>query len=259
MTLELLTTDVVRLVSSCPALVLAGGLGTRLQSSYNFGPKCMAPIGGHFFLEYLLFWLRSAGIRKLIMCVGHKRSQIESWLDDGSRWGVVVTYSREESLLGTGGALKLAEHLITDDCFFVLNGDSFLDVDLAEMFCFHDGHKSLATMAVVSQPLSARYGVVEMATDQKITAFGEPSFDMQGAHGGEQVINGGVYLFERDVLNMIPADKNVSLEKEIFPSLVNAGLYGFITSGYFIDIGVPIDFERAQTELPKRFLYDHTR
>jgi D-glycero-alpha-D-manno-heptose 1-phosphate guanylyltransferase len=238
--------------------VLAGGLGKRLRSVYSRGPKCMAPVGGRLFLEYLLLLLRSAGIREVIMCVGYKRSQLESWLGNGSRWGVNLTFSVERTLLGTGGALKLAEDLITSDCFFVLNGDSFLDVDLQGMYRHHMAHRALATVAIVSQPRSARYGTVEIAANGKITSFHEKSSEAQLANTPAQLINGGIYLFQRQFLDLIPRSQVVSLEQEIFPRIVPAGLCGFVTNSYFIDIGVPQDFERAQTELPKRFRYDYT-
>lgn len=240
-------------LKACSALVLAGGLGTRLRSAYNSGPKCMAPVGGRVFFEYPLLWLRSAGIQNLVFCVGYKRSQIESWLGDGSRWGVTVTYSVEEALLGTGGALKLAEPFIIGECFFVLNGDSFLAVDLAKLYHYHTIHNSVATIAVVRQPHSPRYGTVQLASDGRIAAFQEKQPNTQAANGSDQLINGGVYLFQRRLLELIPPARPVSLENEIFPSLVGAGLYGFVTPGYFIDIGVPADFQRAQTELPERF------
>src|SRR5258708_17243182 len=121
----------------CSALVLAGGLGTRLRSVFDGAPKCMAPVAGRYFLEYLLDWLRSFNIKDLILCVGHKSDQIQNWLGNGSKWGVHVRYSVEEELLGTGGALKLAGKLLSGELCLVVNGDSFLNVDLQEMHRFH--------------------------------------------------------------------------------------------------------------------------
>jgi len=243
-------------LEKCQALILAGCLGTRLRSAFDVGPKSMAPVGGRYFLEYLLDWLRSAGIRELILCVGHKKSQIQNWLDDGREWGLHIRYSVEKKLLGTAGALKLAEKMISGESCFVVNGDSFLGIDLKEMYQFHVKHRSLATIALARVRNSARYGTVQLDRKARIVAFREKSAgaSKRGPSSGNlQLINGGVYVLEKQFFDAIPPRKAVSLERDVFPPLVGKNLYGFVTSGYFIDIGVPADFERAQTELPKRF------
>jgi NDP-sugar pyrophosphorylase family protein len=239
-------------LETCSALVLAGGLGTRLRSVFERGPKCMAPVGGRLFLEYLLDWLRSFNIKDLILCVGHKSSQIQNWLGDGGKWGMHVRYSVEEELLGTGGALKLAERMLASELCLVVNGDSFLNVDLQAMHRFHLRRTALATIAVAKVRSSGRYGRVQLDADGKITAFREKDPRERLSRGGFQLINGGVYLLQKRFLDAIPSDRVVSVEKEIFPTLVGKQLYGFITEGYFIDIGIPSDFARAQAELPSR-------
>jgi D-glycero-alpha-D-manno-heptose 1-phosphate guanylyltransferase len=240
-------------LKNCPALVLAGGLGTRLRSAYADGPKCMAPVGGRRFLEYLLLWLRNAGLREVVLCAGHKASQLRNWIGDGSNWEMCVRYSVEHAPLGTAGGLKQAEELITAESFFVLNGDSFLDVDLHEMYRFHLTHRALATMAVVHQQQASRYGTVEMNHQGEIVAFQEKDARVRNDLDGSGLINGGVYLFRRKLLDLIPSGKALSLEREVFPSLTPTNLHGFVTSTYFIDIGIPADLERAQSELPRRF------
>lgn len=245
-------------IEGSQALILAGGLGKRLRAAFDTGPKSMAPVGDRRFLEYLLVWLRSAGMRDLILCVGYRKNQIQSWLRDGSDWGLRIRYSEEKRLLGTGGALKQAEEMLsTQDCL-VVNGDSFLDVDLREMYRFHQRHNALATIAIARVRNSARYGTVQLDHTEKIVAFQEKRENVKTkghslSPAGKQLINGGVYLFQRRFFDSIPARRAISLEREIFPRLVGGGLYGFVTRGYFIDIGVPSDFERAQTELRKRF------
>lgn len=244
------------LLNECPALVLAGGLGTRLRAAFGSGPKCMAPVGGRYFLEYLLAWLRSAGIKELILCVGYKRSQIRNWLGDGSKWGFHVQYSLEEKPLGTAGALKHAARLLTSDVCLVLNGDSFLGVDLREMYRFHRRHGAIATIALARVRNAVRYGTVQLDRRRRIVAFFEktPGLSKDPApRGGVQLINGGVYLVKKQLFDAILPAKPISLEKEVFRKLVGGHLYGFITRGYFIDIGVPSDFARAQAELPNRF------
>lgn len=215
----------------------------------------MAPVAGRYFLEYLLDWLRFFNIKDLILCVGHKHFQIQNWLGNGAKWGVRVRYSVEEELLGTGGALKLGEKMLSTDSCLVVNGDSFLNIDLQEMHRFHLRRKALATIAVVKVRSSERYGKVQLDPQGRITASREkaPEAHETVPCGVFQLINGGVYFLQKRFLGVIPSNKTVSLEQEIFPTQVSKHLYGFITRGYFIDIGVPSDFARAQAELPNRF------
>jgi NDP-sugar pyrophosphorylase family protein len=254
-----MTSRVRRITENLQAIILAGGLGTRLRPAFNGGPKSLAPVGGRFFLEYLLIWLRSAGIKDLILCVGYEKDQIQNWLDDGAAWGLRVTYSVEEILLGTAGAIKNAEKLISMPYCLVLNGDSFLNVNLEEMYRFHMRHKGLATLALARVADSARYGSVRLGRSGQVTAFQEKKQNLTNPYNSApkrqrpEIINGGVYLFEKQFVGHIPPGKVVSLETQIFPTLVGKNLYGFVTDSYFIDIGVPADYARAQTELPKRF------
>ena len=238
------------------AVVLAGGLGTRLRPVYRQGPKSMAPVAGRPFLEYLLLWLRSAGIGRVILCVGYKRLPIERWFGRGKKWGLEIAYAVEQEPLGTAGALKAAEKLINTESFFVLNGDSFLDVDLRAMSEFHHHQNSRATIALAQVKDPDRYGSVSCDPQGRVVGFVEKGGAPEDSRDAPY-INGGVYLLDRKILKDIPAGRAVSIEKEIFPALVGGDLYGFPASGYFVDIGVPHDFERAQLEFPKRFRYDH--
>lgn len=238
-----------------PAVILAGGLGTRLRSVYSDGPKSLAPVNGRPFLDYLLGWLRSEGVRETVLCVGYKRSQIEDFVQDGEQWGLRARYSIEEELLGTAGAIKNAEPLFSGERAFVLNGDTFLEVNLSEMLDFHRRKESRATLAVTFAKDKTRYGGLELNAEGRITSFSEKTegSESSGAGNGETSINGGVYLIEREALSQIPPNIVVSLEKDLLPKLVARGaVFGFRTRGYFLDIGVPDDFERAQLELPER-------
>lgn len=217
----------------------------------------MAPVAGRPFLEYLLEWLRAAGLRDLILCVGHKKSQIQNWVGDGSGWRLRVRYSGEKKLLGTAGALQNAQKMIRTKSCVVLNGDSFLGVDLRAMRRFHRRRGALATIAIARVRKSARYGAVEIDRRGKITVFREkisgPSL-RHAARARRQWINGGVYMLEREFFSAIPAGEPSSLEKDVFPGLVGQKLFGFRTRSYFMDIGIPRDFRRAQAELPGKFL-----
>ncbi len=240
------------------AVILAGGLGTRLRPAYSTGPKCMAPVAGRPFLDYLLTWLKSQGMKEVILCVGYKRTHVQKYVGKGRKWGLRVTYSIEEELLGTGGALKKAERLVSGTRLFVVNGDTFLGVNLREMFEFHVSRGALATLAVVNVADDGRYGSLRLDNEGKITAFlekGEGDSDHK-SNGTTKSINGGVYIFEKKLLNHIRASGPVSLEKNVFPQIVaskNKKVYGLLMDAYFLDIGVPSDLWRAQRELPERF------
>jgi D-glycero-alpha-D-manno-heptose 1-phosphate guanylyltransferase len=237
------------MVATCPALVLAGGLGTRLQKVFT-GPKCMAPVGGVPFLEYLLRNLRSCGIGEVVLCVGFKRSRIQHYFRAGSKYGLHIRYSIERQLRGTGGAVANARPILPDDSenVFVLNGDSFCIVDFERMHEFHRKRHALVTIALANAK-GSRYGAVVTNSSGAIVAFREKA-SKEASMSGSRSINGGVYLFNKRLFDMdCMSQPTCSLERDVFPGLVGKGLYGFLTSGYFIDIGVPEDYARVQLEL----------
>ena len=229
----------------CPVLILAGGLGTRLRSTYDDGPKVMAPVDGRPFLWYLLTSLAKAGFEQVVLCVGYRHDQIDEWLGDGSGFGLAINYSQETAPLGTAGALRLAySRYGSAPRFIAMNGDSLLQADFGAMYEAHTRSRGLATMAVVAVSDTSRYGRVDFDDEGNVQHFWEKS--------GEQVsgyINGGIYLFESAVMGLVPPDGAVSLEREVLPLLRAQGLLAFPCQGYFIDIGVPEDLARAQTEL----------
>ena len=236
------------------ALILAGGLGKRLRSAYAAGPKALAPVGTRPFLDYLLFWLRTQGVKDVILCVGYKRSQIQRHVGSGRKWGLRIRYSIETKLLGTGGAVKKAGRMVRGDRLFVINGDTFLDVNLSKMSAFHRNQKAWATLAVAKVADASRFGTLRLDSRGRITSFLEknPS-DADNSASSPLRINGGVYLFEKKILSRISPRRPVSLEKELFPNLSpKKTLVGFKTDGFFLDIGVPDDFRRAQSELTQR-------
>jgi D-glycero-alpha-D-manno-heptose 1-phosphate guanylyltransferase len=225
-----------------PAVLLVGGFGTRLQSVLPSTAKPVAPLGESTFLELLILQLRAQGIRRLIMCTGHRAEQIEAVCGDGRKWGVAIAYSRESQPLGTGGALKFAESMLAESPeFLVTNGDSFLEFELREFLQFHRRHGGLASLATRRVADASRYGAVEVDEHKRVTRFCEKN--NSGAPG---VVNGGVYLFQRNALRHFPQGPS-SLEKDIFPALLNYGVYAAEQNGMFIDIGTPDDYARAQT------------
>ena len=233
-------TDAVR------AFVLCGGAGTRLRPVLADQPKSMAPISGTPFLQLLLDGLRSQGVGDVILGTGYMAEQIERYFGSGSKLGIRLRYSREDEPLGTGGALKLAEPIISDPVL-VLNGDSYVEwelVPILELFTAKD-----ADMVIVLQAVTdvTRYGSVELDQDGRISQFVE-----KGASAGPGLINAGVYLLRKQIVRDLAAGTFISLEREVFPRLLDRGVYGLISTGLFIDIGIPDDFKRAQTLLAPR-------
>ncbi len=226
-------------------LILAGGLGTRLRSAYEDGPKVMAPVGGRPFLSYLLTSLARAGFEQIVLCVGYRHELIQEWLGDGSSFHLAVKYSLETEPFGTAGALRLAySRYLSGPRFVAMNGDSLLQADFGAMYEAHMCEKGQATIAVAAVSDTSRYGRVDIDDRGNVRAFREKS--------GEHVsgyVNGGIYLFEDAVMNHVPDGRAVSLEKEVLPLLQRKGLLAFPCPGYFIDIGIPEDLARAQTEL----------
>lgn len=223
------------------AVLLVGGLGSRLKSVLPSTPKPLAPVGEGSFLELLVMQLRVQGIQSIVMCTGHLAGLIEAEFGDGSRFGVKIRYSREASPMGTAGALKLAEQYISEGCeFLVMNGDSFVEMDIPQFIRLHRRSHGLASMALCEVPDAARYGTVVVDRQSRVTAFKEKT----GSHA-PGLINAGAYVFNRDILQRIPEGPG-SLEKDVFPRLLELGFYAFEQYGMFIDIGTPEDYARAQ-------------
>lgn len=227
------------------AILLVGGIGSRLSSVISSKPKALAPIGERAFLELLIRQLRLQGIRNLVMCTGYLASQIETKFGDGRNWDVSIEYSEEEKPVGTAGALKLAQRYVHDiPEFIVLNGDSFLEINFHDLMSFHKSNDhAIATMAVLRMEDASRYGTVYVDATGRIKGFAEKA--NANAPG---LVNGGVYVFSRTVWEHIPQGP-ASLEKDVFPRLVDQGMYAREQRGKFIDIGIPSDYIRAQESL----------
>jgi D-glycero-alpha-D-manno-heptose 1-phosphate guanylyltransferase len=224
------------------ALVLAGGLGTRLSSVVADRPKVLAPVAGRPFLSYLLDQLRAAGIRRAVLCTGHLGDQIEAAFGSSYR-DVALEYSREPDPAGTGGALARAAALVSESSpVLILNGDSYCDVDLEELWHWHHSRFAHATLVAVAVPDASRFGRLELDAHGRIVGFHEKS-----AQPSAGLVNGGIYLVRTEALAGIADGRPVSLEREVFPAWTKSGLYGFPTSGRFIDIGTPESFRDAES------------
>ena len=227
-------------LSQVTAVILAGGFGTRLRSVVPDRQKVIAEVKERPFLVYLFEQLSTAGIQFAVVCTGHLGEQVKSTIGD-SYGGIHITFSQESSPLGTAGAVCAALPLITSDTVLVMNGDSYFDMDLREFREWYCERKAHAALSLTKVPDTKRYGCVHLEENGRIVSFEE-----KNEAGGAGWINAGIYLFERSVLETIPAGRPVSMEKEMFPAWISTGLYGFRSSGTFIDIGTPDSYQRAK-------------
>jgi D-glycero-alpha-D-manno-heptose 1-phosphate guanylyltransferase len=225
------------------ALVLCGGLGTRLRPVVNDVPKALAPVGGEPFIGYLLRYLERGGVREIVLCTGYGADQLEQYCGDGSRWNVSIRYSIETSPLGTGGALKNAERFADSDPLLVLNGDSFVEADLRALQSYHAAKSALATMVVTHVPDQSRFGGVRIGSQDQVEGF------IEKGSSGAGWINAGMYLMTRSIITGMPAGREISLEREILPAFVNNGMFAMKTTGAFIDIGTPASYAEAERVL----------
>ena len=226
------------------ALVLAGGLATRLGDLASGVPKCLQPVAGRPFIDHLLWNLRRQGVRRVVMCTGRLHESIEAHLGDGSGSGLEIVYSREPQPLGTAGALALASKLVVGDAAYVCNGDSLLDCNLADLALrLRSAPDADAMLALREVDDVARYGAVRLADDGRVTAFAEKTAAGAGA------ANGGTYLLRTTLLGTLPIERS-SLELEVFPASADAGrLLGAVYDAFFVDIGVPESLDAAQASV----------
>jgi D-glycero-alpha-D-manno-heptose 1-phosphate guanylyltransferase len=225
------------------AFVLCGGLGTRLRPVLNDRPKSMALIGNVPFLQLLLQRLKAQGVREIILGTGYRAEQIEEFFRGGEDLGLRLFYSREKEPLGTGGALRLAERLLSDP-ILVLNGDTYIEWSLASLCNCQRENDADVVMVLQEVDDVSRYGSVEIDATGAVIKFSE-----KGARGGAGLINAGVYLLRKQIVSGLTAGTAISLERDVFPHLLGKKFYGVVSRGTFIDIGVPADLERAQTIL----------
>lgn len=233
------------------AVVLAGGLGTRLRPVVGDRPKPVADVGGRPFLARIIDQLEAVGVRRIVVCTGHGADQVEAAL--ASRRGPAeILCSREDQPLGTGGALRLALPVAGRGTLLVLNGDSFTEADLSRFLADYRHAGRIPTLLLVEVADARRYGQVECGPSGDVRAFVE-----KGAGNGAGWINAGIYLIESARLAAIPCGRPVSLEREVFPAWVATGLRGHRTVGRFIDIGTPESYVEATEFFARPESSDH--
>jgi mannose-1-phosphate guanylyltransferase len=228
------------------ALILAGGEGTRLRPLTSTIPKPVVPLVDRPFIVYMLQWLRGHGVDDVILLCGFMSDGVKEVLGDGGDLGLRIRYVEEPRPLGTGGALRFSEALL-DDRFFMLNGDVLTDIDLTAQLAQHERTGARATLGLVGVEDPTAFGLVRRNPDLSVAEFLEkPSADEIDTN----LVSAGAYILERDVLEiMAPAGETISIERDVFPKLVGAGLYGYEASGYWLDIGTPERYLQATFDI----------
>jgi mannose-1-phosphate guanylyltransferase len=217
------------------ALILAGGEGTRLRPLTTTVPKPVVPLVDRPFIRFMLDWLRSHGVDDVVMSCGHLASGVRNVLGDGTAFGIRLRYVEEPIPMGTGGAVKYAEPLL-DDRFLMLNGDVLTDMDLTAQIAQHERTGARATLALTPVEDPSAYGLVRTRDGGEVTEFVEkPAPDQIDTRN----ISAGAYVLERSVLDLLEAEQPASIERDVFPRLVGEGLYGYVSDGYWLDIGTP--------------------
>lgn len=232
------------------ALVLAGGEGTRLRPLTLTRPKPAVPLVDRPFIRFMVDWLARHGVDEVIMACGFRAADVRAALGDSVPGGPAIRYLEEPEALGTAGPLRLAADAgMLADRFFVLNGDVLTDLDLTAHLAAHAERGAVASLALypVSDPSS--YGLVRRDDDGAVRGFLEKP---DPADIDTDEVNAGAYVLERSVLDLIPAGRAVSIEREVFPRLVGQGLFGLRLDGYWMDIGTPERFLQAGWDILER-------
>src|SRR5665213_1624501 len=235
------------------AVILVGGEGTRLRPLTSTVPKPVVPLVDRPFISFMLEWLKGHGIDDVIMSCGFLATSVRNVLGDGSGLGIRLRFVEEPDPRGTAGALKFAESML-DERFLMLNGDVLTDIDLTAQIAQHERTGARATLALVPVEDPTAYGLVHLEEDHSVRDFLEkPSPDhIEGGAAGRRpasrapllqsytnLISAGAYVLEREILDLVPPDCNVSIEREVWPRLIGDGLYGSPSESYWLDIGTP--------------------
>lgn len=223
-------------------IVLAGGFGTRLQSVVKDVPKCMAEVAEKPFIHHLFDYLEVQNFSHVILSLGYKSEIVIDWIASQNR-KFRMSYAVEDEPLGTGGAIKYAFNKVEGNDAFVINGDTYFDVNTDELTFSHIEKKADLTIALKPMSDFDRYGSVETAEDGRIIRFHEKALRDKG------LINGGIYLINKTLFNKLSLPAKFSFEKDVMESLLEIlRIYGFVQDTYFIDIGIPADFEKANID-----------
>jgi len=229
------------------ALILIGGIGTRLRPLTCSTPKPLLPIVNKPFLEYQFELLKKHGITDIILCISYLSNAFEEYFGTGKKWGVKIHYVHEKEPLGTGGAIRNANHIV-DDNLLVLNGDILTDIDLKEFMHYHLANKACVTIALTRVKDPTAFGLIELNKSGKINRFLEkPSWDEVTCN----TINAGIYMLSKEAINQIPEGINYSVERGLFPTLLakNKRVFGYSKAYYWMDIGAIDKYLQAHADV----------
>ncbi len=229
------------------AVILAGGLGTRLFPLTRKTAKCMLPVNGTHLLEHIIRYLVSYGFKEIVVTLGSKHKQIVDYFGDGSRYNVNLLYLIERKPLGTAGSFKNAERYL-DETVLIMQGDTITNFNLERVISFHKNRKAIATIAVTPVKDPSGYGIVMIDKQDRIVRFEE-----KPRHYFSKLVNSGIYVLEHEVLDHIPKGKMFDFSKDLFPKLLQnkLPLYAIKMNGYWFDIGTPTNYKKANEYFAK--------
>ncbi|MDP3791561.1 MAG: sugar phosphate nucleotidyltransferase [Candidatus Omnitrophota bacterium] len=229
------------MIKDIDVFILCGGLGKRLRAISRNNPKPMVEIGGKPFLDLILNYMAGFGFRRFILGTGYKAGAIKEHYTRNKKTGLNILFSRERSPLDTGGAVKNARKKIRSRYFFVLNGDSYCKFNPLDFVKFHNKNKAVVSILLGQVSDGREYGIVELDRSLCIKSFNE-----KRSKAKKCLVNVGVYIFDRQVFDLMPQRKRFSLERDFFPSLTGGKTFGYPKSSFFIDIGTPERYIKAK-------------
>ena len=226
------------------AVILAGGLGTRLRPLSNKKPKPMLPLGGKPILAHVIKWIKKNGIKEIVLCVSYLHNTIEDYFEDGQRFGVKIEYAISSKPLATAGQLKTAQKFI-DDTFVCVYGDTLLDFNLKNMISEHEKKKSFITMSLYEHKTNIRYGIIDTKNNGKVLGWNEkPEIKSK--------INMGCYVMEPATLSIIPKNRSFGMDTVVKKAISQRkAVNSFLSKKGFIDIGDKKTYQKIKLEYRK--------
>jgi D-glycero-alpha-D-manno-heptose 1-phosphate guanylyltransferase len=221
-------------------VILCGGLGTRLRGVIGESAKVMAKFEDKPFIDILISLIAEQGFQRFILCTGYQSEEVEQYFQENSKLFEVVI-SKEESPLGTGGAIKNARDYVLTDHFLALNGDCYCELNYEKFVQYHLLKKGISTIVLSPTKEEKDFGSVDISDDGQVSVYQEKDSSVNAGY-----VSNGIYCFQKDVFNMMPDQDKFSLEYDVFPKLVGNGLYGYTDEQGFLDIGTPERFAKAQ-------------
>jgi D-glycero-alpha-D-manno-heptose 1-phosphate guanylyltransferase len=231
------------------AIILAGGFGVRLRKVIDDLPKALAPVNNRPFLDIILSFLNRCGcVKRAVIAVGHLADKVIKEYANRHEYDFDILFSEEKELLGTGGAIRKALPFTDTQDVLAVNGDTYVDVNIVDLVKTHRKKHAAMTIVLTAIENDGRYGSVKVDAAHRILSFDEKMPGEAGAY-----VNAGMYIFKRELIYTVPANRTISLEKQLLPVLLEKGIYGHITRGKFMDIGTPEAYGMASAYLRGAF------